>query len=62
LLYRGLDRLLAHKAAVEAHLSGRCGEPEGQAEANPQAQRGYSREHRPDCAQVRKRAAIVGPK
>ena len=25
---------------------------EGQAEANPQAQRGYSRDHRPDCAQV----------
>src|SRR6267154_2003757 len=25
---------------------------EGQAEANPQAQRGYSREHRPDCKQV----------
>jgi transposase len=68
-LYRGLDRLLAHKAAVEAHLSERCGELfsvendvllydvtstyfEGQAEANPQAQRGYSRDHRPDCAQV----------
>jgi transposase len=68
-LYRALDRLLAHKAAVEAHLSERCGELfavqndvllydvtstyfEGQAEANPQAQRGYSRDHRPDCAQV----------
>jgi hypothetical protein len=25
-LYRWLDRLLAHKAAVEAHLSERCGE------------------------------------
>ena len=25
-LYRGLDRLLAHKAALEAHLSARCGE------------------------------------
>ena len=25
---------------------------EGQVEANPQAQRGYSRDHRPDCAQV----------
>ena len=25
---------------------------EGQADANPQAQRGYSRDHRPDCAQV----------
>ena len=68
-LYRGLDHLLAHKAALEAHLSARCGELfavendvllydvtstyfEGQAEANPQAQRGYSRDHRPDCKQV----------
>jgi transposase len=68
-LYRALDRLLAHKAALEGHLSQRCGELfkvdndvllydvtstyfEGQAEANPQAQRGYSRDHRPDCAQV----------
>src|SRR6516164_11538619 len=25
---------------------------EGQAEANPQARRGYSRDHRPDCKQV----------
>src|SRR4030081_3603269 len=68
-LYRGLDHLLAHKAALEAHLSRRCGELfavqnevllydvtstyfEGQAEANPQAQRGHSRDHRPDCKQV----------
>jgi transposase len=68
-LYRGLDHLLAHKAAIETHLSARCGELfavendvllydvtstyfEGQAEANPQAQRGYSRDHRPDCKQV----------
>src|SRR5271157_5680953 len=68
-LYRGLDHLLAHKAAIEAHLSKRCGELfaiqnevllydvtstyfEGQAEANPQAKRGYSRDHRPDCKQV----------
>jgi transposase len=68
-LYRGLDRLLAHKTALEAHLSQRCGELfgiqnevllydvtstyfEGQALANPQAQRGYSRDHRPDCKQV----------
>jgi len=68
-LYRGLDHLLAHKAALEAHLSRRCGELfavqnevllydvtstyfEGQAEANPLAQRGYSRDHRPDCKQV----------
>jgi transposase len=68
-LYRSLDRLLVHKAALEAHLSQRCGELfavqnevllydvtstyfEGQAEANPQAKRGYSRDHRPDCKQV----------
>ena len=68
-LYRALDRLLGHKAALEAHLSQRCGELfavenevllydvtstyfEGEAEANPQAQRGYSRDHRPDCKQV----------
>jgi len=68
-LYRGLDHLLEHKAALEAHLSKRCGELfsiqnevllydvtstyfEGEAEANPQAQRGYSRDHRPDRKQV----------
>jgi len=68
-LYRALDQLLGHKAAVEAHLSRRCGELfaihnevllydmtstffEGQAKANPLAQRGYSRDHRPDCKQV----------
>jgi transposase len=68
-LYRALDRLLAHKAALESHLSERCGQLfaidndvllydvtstyfEGQAAANPQAQRGYSRDHRPDCKQV----------
>jgi transposase len=68
-LYRGLDHLLAHKAALEAHLSQRCGELfatqnevllydvtstyfEGLAGANPQAQRGHSRDHRPDCKQV----------
>src|SRR5215510_12740825 len=68
-LYRGLDHLLVHKAALETHLSQRCGELfavenevllydvtstyfEGLAEANPQAQRGYSRDHRPDCKQV----------
>src|SRR6202008_932974 len=68
-LYRGLDHLLAHKEAVEAHLSQRCGELfaveneillydvtstyfEGEAEANPQAMRGYSRDHRPDRKQV----------
>ena len=68
-LYRGLDHLLVHKAALETHLSQRCGELfavenevllydvtstyfEGLAETNPQAQRGYSRDHRPDCKQV----------
>jgi transposase len=68
-LYRGLDHLLTHKSALEAHLSQRCGELfavenevllydvtstyfEGEALANPQAQRGYSRDHRPDCKQV----------
>jgi transposase len=68
-LYRALDKLLMHKAAIEAHLSQRCGELfsiqnevllydvtstyfEGQAEANPLARRGYSRDHRPDCKQV----------
>jgi transposase len=68
-LYRALDHLLAHKAALEAHLSKRCGELfaiqnevllydvtstyfEGEAEGNPQARRGYSRDHRPDCKQV----------
>ncbi|MBI3505665.1 MAG: IS1634 family transposase [Proteobacteria bacterium] len=68
-LYRGLDHLLAQKAALEAHLSKRAGELfaidneillydvtstffEGEAEANPLARRGYSRDHRPDCKQV----------
>src|SRR5215467_5105835 len=68
-LYRGLDELLVHKAALEAHLLRRAGELfavdnevllydvtstyfEGQAEANPLAQRGYSRDHRYDCKQV----------
>ena len=57
-LYRALDHLLPHKAALEAHLSKRVGELfavdnevllydvtstyfEGEAAANPQAQRGY---------------------
>ena len=68
-LYRALDLLLEHKAALETHLSKRCGELfsienevllydvtstyfEGLAEGNPLAQRGYSRDHRPDCKQV----------
>jgi transposase len=68
-LYRALDRLLAHKPALEHHLVTRLGELfaldydlllydvtsvyfEGLAAANPLAQRGYSRDHRPDCKQV----------
>lgn len=68
-LYRALDALLPHKAALEKHLKEKLGALfeldydlllydvtstyfEGQAEKNPQAQRGYSRDHRPDCKQV----------
>ena len=68
-LYRTLDRLLPHKAAIEEHLRQRLGELfaldydlllydvtstyfEGQAKQNPLAQRGHSRDHRPDCVQV----------
>jgi transposase len=68
-LYRALDQLLPHKAALEQHLKQRLGELfeleydlllydvtstyfEGQAAANPLAQRGYSRDQRPDCKQV----------
>jgi transposase len=68
-LYRALDHLVVHKAAIEAHLSRRSGELfavenevllydvtstyfEGEAAANPLAQRGYSRDHRGDCKQV----------
>ena len=68
-LYRALDHLLPHKAALEAHLKSRIGtlfdEPfdillydltstyfEGLGQGNPQARRGYSRDHRPDCVQV----------
>ncbi len=68
-VYRALDRVLPHKAAIEAHLKARLGELfeleydlllydvtstyfEGLAERNPQAKRGYSRDHRPDCKQV----------
>jgi len=68
-LYRALDQLLPHKAALEGHLSKRVGELfaldnevllydvtstyfEGEAAANAQAKRGYSRDHRPDCKQV----------
>ena len=66
-LYRALDQLLPHKAAIEQHLRQRLGELfaldlllydvtstyfEGQALGNPQAKRGHSRDHRPDCKQV----------
>ena len=68
-LYRTLDVLLPHKAAIETHLKERLGELfdldydlliydvtstyfEGDALANPQARRGYSRDKRPDCKQV----------
>jgi transposase len=68
-LYRTLDKLLPHKAALEIHLKNRLGELfdlsydlllyditstyfEGQALANPSAQRGYSRDKRSDCKQV----------
>jgi transposase len=68
-LYRVLDRLLPHKAAIERHLVQRFGDLfaldydlllydvtstyfEGLAEDNPLAQRGHSRDHRPDCKQV----------
>jgi DDE family transposase/uncharacterized protein DUF4277 len=68
-LYRALDALVPHKAALETFLKGRLGELfeldydlllydvtstyfEGQAAGNAQAQRGYSRDHRPDCKQV----------
>jgi transposase len=67
-LYRALDRVLAHKEAIERHLVQRLGELfeldydlllyditstyfEGLADPEI-AQRGYSRDHRPDCVQV----------
>src|SRR5579871_291793 len=76
-LYRCLDRLLPHKAALEQHLKQRYGElfaahfdvllydltssyVEGAAEKNPMMQRGYSRDHRPDCKQL-VIALIVNP-
>ena len=68
-LYRALDKLLPHKAALEEHLQHRLGELfaieydlllydltstyfEGEEAYNALAQRGYSRDHRPDCKQV----------
>ena len=76
-LYRCLDRLLPHKAALEQHLKQRYGElfaaqfdvllydltssyVEGAAAKNPMMQRGYSRDHRPDCKQL-VIALIVNP-
>jgi transposase len=67
-LYRVLDKLHPHRAAIEAALVERerslfnldrtiCLDDltstyfEGQAAANPKAQRGYSRDHRPGCKQ-----------
>ena len=67
-LYRGLDRVLPHKAAIEAHLVERFGElfdldydlllydvtsTYFEGRADPAlCKRGYSRDHRPDCVQV----------
>jgi transposase len=68
-LYAGLDQLLPHKSAIEAHLKQRLGDLfdlpydlllyditstyfEGECLGNPMAQRGYSRDGRPDCVQV----------
>jgi transposase len=68
-LYRGLDRVLPHKEAIEGRLKERFSTLfdskydlllyditstyfEGEANANPQAQRGYSRDKRFDCKQV----------
>lgn len=67
-LYRSLDRVLAHKEALEAHLVRRLGElfeldyelllydvtsVYFEGVADPAiARRGYSRDHRPDCVQV----------
>jgi len=67
-LYRALDRVLVHKEAIEKHLVKRLGELfevnydlllydvtstyfEGVGDPAI-AQRGYSRDHRPDCVQV----------
>lgn len=67
-LYRGLDRLLPQKTALEQHLRQRYGELFAAefdvllydltssyvegAADNPMMARGYSRDHRPDCRQV----------
>ncbi len=68
-LYRALDRMSAHKPALERHLAEKWRDLfgasfdvllydltstyfEGDAEEVQKAARGYSRDHRPDCAQV----------
>ena len=67
-LYRALDRVLPHKEAIEKHLVRRLGElfdldydlllydvtsTYFEGVADPEiAQRGYSRDHRPDCVQI----------
>jgi transposase len=67
-LYRALDRLMPQKEAIEKHLVRRLGElfdldydlllydvtsTYFEGTADPEiAQRGYSRDHRPDCVQV----------
>jgi len=67
-LYRALDRVLPHKEAIEKHLVKRLGElfeldydlllydvtsTYFEGTADPEiAQRGYSRDHRPDCVQI----------
>jgi transposase len=68
-LYRCLDRIVAHKSALERHLAQKWRDLfgatfdvllydltstyfEGDASGVPDAQRGYSRDHRPDCLQL----------
>jgi len=68
-LYRGLDKVLPLKAALESHVKKQWEGLfdikydlllyditstyfEGKMEGNPQARRGHSRDHRPDCKQV----------
>lgn len=68
-LYRGLDKVLPLKAALESHVEKQWEGLfdikydlllyditstyfEGKMEGNPQARRGHSRDHRPDCKQV----------
>jgi transposase len=68
-LYRALDRMVAHKDALEGHLADKWRDLfgasfdvllydltstyfEGDAQEVEKATRGYSRDHRPDCAQL----------